>query len=286
MTNISQLYHLTKPGIIRGNIFTATAGFLMATNGYINLWLYLSAVSGLALVIACGCVLNNITDKDIDKKMQRTKKRALVTGIVSVRGAVAYATLLGLIGSAILGFYTNLLTTTIAIIGLFFYVVVYAVAKRGTVHGTVVGSISGAIPPVVGYTAQSGRLDLGALLLFLILVCWQMPHFYAIALYRLKDYTRAGIPVLPAVKGIVQTKLQILLYIWAFLVSVAALGLAGYVRPVVAGLVLIFGLMWLSLGLKGYQAKDTDAWAKSMFGFSLLVLTSFCVSVSLDAAFV
>lgn len=286
MVNIKQLYQITKPGIIRGNVFTATAGFLMATNGSVSLLLYLAVVTGLVLVIASGCVLNNIIDRDIDKKMQRTKNRALATGNISVSGARLYATLLGLAGSLILGLYTNLLTMVIALVGLFFYVVVYAIAKRSTVHGTVVGSISGAVPPVVGYAAVTGHLDFGAFLLFIILVCWQMPHFYAIALYRLKDYTRAGIPVLPAVKGIAQTKLQILLYIWAFIVAVAALGLTGYVRPVVAELVIVLGLIWLYLGLKGYQARDTDTWAKSMFGFSLLVLTSFCVFVSLDAAFV
>ncbi len=216
-------YQLTKPGIIYGNAITTVAGFFLASKGHFNLGLFLAALIGISLVIASGCVFNNYIDKDLDATMERTKNRALVTGAISVRGAIVFGAILGLLGLATLGLLTNTLTAEIALLGLFFYVVLYSLAKRRSVYGTIVGSISGAVPPVVGYCAVTGRFDLGALILFLILVFWQMPHFYAIAIFRQQDYTAAGLPVLPVVKGLRTTKIHILFYILAFTIAAAAL---------------------------------------------------------------
>lgn len=275
-------YILTKPGIIRGNAINMVAGFLLAsTLATFNFWLLLVTLAGLSLIIASGCVFNNYIDRGIDKKMKRTKKRALVTGTIPVRNAIIYATILGITGALLLGFYTNILTLVIAIIGFIFYVFIYGIGKRKTVHGTVIGSISGAIPPVVGYTAVTDRLDTGALLLFLILVLWQMPHFYAIAMYRVKDYSAAGIPVLPAVKGMNAAKIQTLIYIVGFIAASLALTAFNYTGLVYAAIMTVAGIGWLLMGFRGYS-KDDVAWAHRMFGFSLIVTLAFCGAILID----
>jgi heme o synthase len=277
-------YLLTKPGIIRGNLFTAGAGFLLASRGHIHGWDLLAALAGTALIIGCGCVLNNYIDRGIDAKMTRTQKRALVQGTISARAALTYAAVVGALGFAVLS-RTNWLTVLVGAIGLFSYVVVYGVAKRRTVHGTVIGSVSGAIPPVAGYTAASGHLDGGALILFLILTFWQMPHFYAIAMYRLKDYTEAGLPVLPRVKGMRAAKIQIMGYIAAYLVAVVALWAFGYTGYAYLVISTLLGLWWFRLGLKGFSTQDDTAWAKKMFLFSLVVITLTAILISIDSLY-
>lgn len=269
----SRYYRLTKPGIIKGNLFTATAGFLLASGSDIDLAALAATLAGVAFVIGSGCVCNNVIDRDIDKKMARTKKRELVEGTISVRSALVFAALLGLAGFGLLAAYANWLTVAIGLTGMLFYVVVYAIGKRASTWGTVIGSVSGAIPPVAGYTAASGGLDGGALILFLMLTFWQMPHFYAIAMYRLKDYTAAGIPVLPAVKGMRTTKIYILLYVVAFTLAAAALTVFGYTGYAYLGVMVLLGVLWFAKGLQGFKAEDDVKWARMMFGYSLLVIT-------------
>src|SRR5690348_2228318 len=155
-------------------------------------------LAGLAFVMASGCVFNNYIDRDIDAAMGRTKDRALVVGRISKRAAFVYGTMLGAAGFGLLVFFTNMLTVAVAGTGFFFYVFMYSLwSKRRTVHSTIIGSVAGATPPIVGYAATSGRLDLAAALLFLTLVLWQMPHFYAIGIRRFGEYAAAGIPILP-----------------------------------------------------------------------------------------
>lgn len=215
--------------------------------------------------------------------MARTKKRALVSGLISNRDALIYATILGILGFAVLAMYTNLTTVLLGLAGIFFYVVVYGVAKRRSVHGTIIGSISGSLPPVAGYTAVSGNIDGGAILLFLILTCWQMPHFYAIALYRLKDYQAANIPVLPAVHGAKATKIQIMTYIFAFTAAAAWLSVAGYTGYVYRVIVILLGAAWLALGARGFQTANDQRWARKMFLFSLAVIMILSITISLDS---
>jgi len=250
MKRIKAYYQLTKPGIIYGNMFTAIAGFFLGAQGIFHIGLWLAMAIGSSLGIASACVLNNIIDRDIDKHMERTKKRALVTGEISPRNAFIFGAILGVIGFAILFFFTNLITLIVGIIGGLVYLFPYAYAKRHSVHGTLVGAISGATPIVTGYTAASGHFDLAALLLFAILFIWQMPHFYAIAIFRLKEYAAAHIPVFPVKMGVPATKIAIVLYILLFLISVVLLTVFHY-----SGLVYVctlggVALVWLLLGLQ------------------------------------
>jgi len=276
-------YRLTKPGIIYGNLLYTVAGFFLGAQGTISWSLLAPTIAGVALVIASACVWNNLIDRDIDKNMARTEKRALVTGEISLRSAGLYAAVLGLLGFAVLVFYVNILTAALGVLAVFMYVVVYGIAKRKTVYGTLVGSISGALPPVGGYAAAAGQVDMGALLLFLVLVVWQMPHFYAIAIYRGREYAKAHIPLLPLVKGVAETKRQIIAYIAAYIVAASLLTVYGYTGYVYVTGVVAVGGMWFAKALAGLRTKDDNAWARQQFRFSLVVTLVFCALVVVDA---
>lgn len=271
--------------MVLGNEFSVLAGFFLASRGLINFNLLLWVFIGTFLVMGSGCGFNNFLDRGIDKKMERTKKRALAVGEVSPNSAFVFAGLVGVLGLFILLQFTNFLTFGLGIVGLLFYVVLYGWAKRKSVHGTLVGSIAGAIPPVAGYTAVSGRLDIEALILFLILTFWQMPHFYGIAIYRLKDYKAAGIPVLPSVKGIKQTKLQIIFYTIAFIIVSSLLSFLGYTGKIYLVVMGLLGLIWFWDGVKGFRVKDSEKWARKIFSFSLIIIMAFCIAVPLDMLF-
>ncbi|MEO7617386.1 MAG: heme o synthase [Candidatus Saccharibacteria bacterium] len=279
-----EYYKLTKPGIIRGNILTAEGGFFLASKGHVDIWLFIAMVVGTSLVIASACVFNNYIDRDIDAAMERTKDRALVHGRISARSALTYASILGILGILVLAFYTNLSTVMVGIVGFIAYVFIYTQTKRTTVHGTLLGTISGSMPIVAGYVSVTNQLDLGALLLFLILVFWQMPHFFGIAIYRLDDYAAAKIPVLPVVKGIARTKVQILIYIIGFITATILLSLFSYTGLVFAVVMASLGIYWFWLGFKDYKTAKNDAkWGKKMFLFSLIVILSLSVMLSVDS---
>ena len=237
-----------------------------------------------SFIIGSGCVYNNYLDREIDKKMKRTKNRASVTGLISLRAGMVYATCLGLSGFALLLLYINKTTAVIGLIGIVDYVILYGYTKRKGPYGTLVGSISGATPPLAGYTAVTGHVDPAGLLLFLILVFWQMPHFYSIAIFRLKDYAAAKLPVLPVVRGIYTTKLYISVYIGWFIIAMGLLYAYGYIGWPYALLLCAAGLWWLWVALKGFKKGiDDSAWARTVFFKSLTMLLIFCTVVSASA---
>jgi protoheme IX farnesyltransferase len=278
---LREYYRLTKPGIIYGNMLTATAGFLLASKTHVHLGNLILFVLGLSLVIAAACVFNNYIDRGIDKRMKRTEKRALVTGAISGPRALTFASILGVAGFALLITYTNWLTVLLGAVALLDYVVLYGISKRRSVHSTLVGSISGSAPIVAGYVAVTGRIDAAAVILFLMLTCWQMPHFYAIAIYRAKDYKSAGLPVLPVERGNAAAKRQMVAYIIAFVLACLSLSVwnyTGYTYTVILGLV---SLNWLRIALKGFRTDDDAVWARQVFRYSLIVIMvlSFMVAV-------
>lgn len=279
---IKTYYLLTKPGIIMGNAITAVAGFLLASKGHVDLLLLLKIVVGLSLVIASACVFNNYIDRDLDEKMARTKERALVTGVISGQRACLFAACLGCMGFLVLAVCTNLLAVIVAFIAFFIYVVLYGFWKRRMTIATLVGSVAGAFPPVIGYVAVSNHIDVGAWLLFSILVLWQMPHFFAIAMYRLEDYKAASVAVLPVVKGAYATKVQMLLYIVAFLVATSMLTFCGYTGYSYLVTMQLLGVIWLNMSYQGFKAKNDTLWARRMFLFSLVVIVVLSLMISID----
>ncbi len=270
-------YMLTKPGIIMGNLITTAGGFALACRAGFNFFLFFEMLVGLGFVIASACICNNYIDRYADQKMERTKNRGLAKGSISPFKALSLAFVLGLSGLTILAIFTNLLATLVAFLGFLIYVVVYSYVKYFSDCATLLGSISGAVPPVVGYVAVSNRLDMGTLLLFLILVLWQMPHFYSIALYRQDEYAAASIPVLPITKGVYVTKVQMVAYIIAFMAATAMLTVLGYTGYAYLVIATLLGSTWLALSFKGFKAKDDKRWARKMFALSLVTIVGFSI---------
>lgn len=276
---IRNYLQVSKPGIIFGNSVSAIGGFLLASKGSFNILVFLIMLVGLSCVIASACVFNNYIDRDIDAKMDRTKNRALVKGVIPFNHAIVFAMSLVVIGVSLLLSFTNVVTALLASFGFVIYVVFYSFLKHVSSHATLVGSFSGAIPPVIGYTSIKGEFDLGALILFVIFVMWQMPHFFAIALHRVEDYKKANIPVLPVRKGVFRTKLETLLYVVGFLVSVNMLFVFHYVNFVF--LIALNGLsfFWLFLSITGFKAKKDEVWARKMFIFSLVIVMAITIVI-------
>lgn len=281
---MKQYLQVTKPGIIFGNLISVIGGFLLAAKGIIDYPLFIATLLGVSLVIASGCVFNNYIDRDIDRMMERTKNRPLVKGLIAPKFCLIYATLLGIAGITLLYIATNALAALLAVIGFIIYVGIYSLyMKRKSVYGTLVGSLSGAAPPVIGYCAVADQFDMGALILLLIFSLWQMPHSYAIAIFRFKDYQTANIPVLPVIKGISVAKTHIFLYILAFMVATIMLtisGYAGYKYLIVAAAV---SLWWLGMAISGFKNQNDDRlWARKLFIFSIVAITSLSVMMSID----
>jgi protoheme IX farnesyltransferase len=276
---------ITKPGILFGNLISVMGGFFLAAKGSVDITLLVLTTAGICLVIASSCVVNNCLDRDLDRMMARTCDRSLAKGLVSPTAAMLYALLLGMSGMALLLAETNALTLVIVLSGFGIYVVIYTIyLKRHSVYAPLIGSLAGAAPPLAGYCAASGRFDMGALILLVIFSLWQMPHFYAIAIYRLDDYAAAAIPVFPVVRGVPTTKRHMIAYLLAFILSTMMLTIGGYTGYRYLAVILILGLVWLSMAWGAYNTSNDRPWAKKMFAFSVLTIFALNVMMSIDFA--
>ncbi|MBE0421174.1 MULTISPECIES: heme o synthase [Pseudoalteromonas] len=275
---------VTKPGIIMGNLISVAGGFLLASRGDINPWLMVATLIGLSLVVASGCAINNVIDRDIDIAMARTRTRVTVTGEMSAMAALCHGVVLGIIGFGLLIAYTTPAAVFFAVFGYFIYVGVYSLyMKRNSVYGTFIGSLSGAVPPVVGYCAVSGEFDMGALILLVMFSLWQMPHSYAIAIFRFKDYQAAGIPVLPVAQGIDKAKRHIVLYIAIYALVVMLLPISGYTGAAFMAVACITSFWWLLMALRGYRRNiDISGWARQVFAFSIINITALSIAMAVD----
>ncbi|MGV3002662.1 heme o synthase [Vibrio sp.] len=281
---LKEYLSITKPGIIVGNLISVLAGyFLAAKSEPATLSLLLFTMLGVALVIASGCVINNIFDRDIDFKMSRTQNRTMVKGEIKVDHAFLYALVMLLAGTGLLYKMANPLSAVMVLLGYVFYVFFYTMwYKRTSVYGTLVGSVSGAIPPLVGYLAVTNYISFEAVLLFSLFCLWQMPHSYAIAMFRMQDYQEAGIPVLPVVKGIQRARQHMMAYVVAF--SLVALGLyvfghTGYEYLAVAALACF---VWSKVTFRSMDQSNYIQWSKSVFKTSLLVVMAFSTVLGLE----
>ncbi len=272
-------YWLAKPGIVYGNTIALVAGYMYAIleRQQFDLSLLILAILGTALVMASACVTNNIFDRDIDAYMARTQRRALVTQAISIPAAWLYSGIL--LGTGL--YALSLISTLAMLLGLFgwiTYAVIYTYLKRVTYHATLFGTIPGAVPPLIGYVAGDGQSWLWALGIFVLMVGWQMAHFYAIAIYRYQDYTNAAIPVVTRVLGIKRTVAAIE---WWVLVSIAGIMLLGIIDIVYATLSLIMLGWWLFVTQPDEQ--DAKLWSRRVFFSSLLLLVIWLVITTVSA---
>jgi protoheme IX farnesyltransferase len=273
---------LTKPGIIMGNLLTAFGGFMLVPKQVNWLVSLLMMLLGLGLVIGSACVFNNMIDKDLDQSMTRTQSRGIPSGKISLEGAAVFGMILGCFGLGVLYFTTNTLTTVLALCGWILYVGVYSLMKYLTSFATWMGSLAGAIPPVVGYCAASNHFDLIALILFVIVACWQMPHFLAISIYRGEDYDKGNIPVLPRITNVAVTKCHMALYLLGFIFSSWMLYVAAHLNLLFILVMGVVGLLWLQVAVCGFFTNADKKWAKKMFFYSLIAITAFSLILPLS----
>ncbi|MFM0694707.1 heme o synthase [Paraburkholderia graminis] len=275
---------LTKPGIVLGNMVSLTGGYFLASRSSIHWVQFVLVVLSVALVIGSGCAVNNVVDRDIDALMTRTRTRPMVSGEISTRGALLFAGLLALAGFVLLYQGTKcLVAVLLLLVGYIVYAGVYTLLfKRKSIHGTLVGSVSGAMPPVVGYCAANGRFDGAALILLIMFCIWQMPHSYAIAIFRSSDYAAAAIPVYPLMKGTPAAKHHIIGYVLAFNCVAVLLVPLGYAGAIYLFAALAGGIWWFWIALRGLGVQDDVRWARQLFFASIVVVTMLSIAMSID----
>ncbi len=276
---VSKYLYLTKPGIVYGNVLTILAGYFFGSAWNIQIANFILVIFGSGFVIGGAGVFNNLIDRDIDKYMQRTKNRASVLGTISTMEGIIYGTILSLLGFLLLA-YINRLVFILGLIGFFDYVIIYDFCKRRSIYGTLIGSISGSIPLVSGYVASTNRIDLTFWILFLIMTTWQMAHFLGIGIYRLSDYRKAKIPLLPIVKGVSRTKIEINVYILLFLVLNIVLFISQKLSIFYLIVIGLSSVFWLIKALGGFNASNDKIWGKLIFKQSIIIIMIFSVMLS------
>ncbi len=282
---IQSYCQLTKPRIILLLLFTTAGSMWIAAHGELDPVLALVTLASGTFAAGAANTINCLYDRDIDQIMVRTQSRPIPSGRVSPRDASIFAITLAVLSFALLVSFANLLSASLAMLGIFFYVVVYTHwLKRHSTLNIVIGGAAGSIPPLVGWAAVTGTLDWPAWLLFAIIFLWTPPHFWALALMIREDYALVGVPMLPVVEGNVITAKQIFIYT---LLLVPATLLLIYPLHVMSEL---YGLFAIGLGgifiVKAWQLigdPDDLVLAKSVFKFSIVYMLMLCVGMVLDS---
>lgn len=275
------LVELTKPGIVRMCLLMSAGGLWLAP-GSASWATWLAALIGSALAVASANAFNMIWEREGDRLMRRTRNRPVATGRLSVGTASAFAGLLGAAAMLVLGLGTNLLTAGLALFALVSYTLVYTPLKRRTPLALLVGAVPGAVPPLLGWTAATGSLAAPGVVLFGILLVWQMPHFLAIALFRKQDYADAGIRCVPVVRGETVAKVQAIA--WAVVlvpisVVLTPIGVTGTFYLIAA---LVLGLGFLGWTIAGLGKPNTAKWAREVFVLSLVYLPALTLALVVD----
>ncbi|MDA7705177.1 heme o synthase [Rickettsiales bacterium] len=275
---------LTKPGIIIGNIINVFAGFFLSSKIYshqFNLFDLSIVIISIILIIASGCVFNNIYDRDIDKLMTRTKKRSLIFEQISIKFAFFYAVILGILGFYILYYFGNFFSFFAAIIGFLFYTIIYTIfLKRNSIYDIHIGSISGSMPPLIAYFFISNQIDFEAIMLFIIFSLWQIPHSLAITLYRQNDYQKANITISPFKKGVKQTQKDILFWIILFFIAAIILFKSNFVGLIYLIAIMAFSLYWIFCYFR--SDSNLEQWAKKILFLSIWVIFAFDISLMVN----
>jgi protoheme IX farnesyltransferase len=275
---------ILKPSIMLLIVITAVGSMGFAAHGWPGTWLVIATLFGLCLSSGGSAALNHWYDRDIDLLMARTADRPVAAGRIAPREALAIGIGLGTAGVLWLGILVNWPAALWALAGFLTSVVVYTIwLKRRTPQNIVIGGAAGAIPPLVGWAAVTGRTDLAAVALFAIIFLWTPPHFWAIAIMAEKDYEAAGIPMLPNVAGVKATSRQITIYAALLLVASfvpVALGELGVIYAAAAAL-LGGRFLWLAVDLM--QTPDIPT-SRRVFRFSLLYLAALFLAMALDRA--
>ena len=281
--SVADFWNLLKPRVMSLVIFTGFAGMFLAPTS-IHPMLFSISLFAIAAGAGASGAINQWYDSDIDAVMQRTQNRPIPAGAVEPAEALSFGLIISALSVLVLGLASNWLAAGLLAFTIFFYGVVYTIwLKRSTPQNIVIGGAAGALPPVIGWAAVSGSLSIEPLLLFAIIFMWTPPHFWALALFRNEDYTRAGVPMMPVVAGEAETRRQILIYA----VLLAPLG----VLPAFIGMSsLLYGAVAAGLGLnfirlsRALMRSPDDAAARRLFGFSIVYLFLLFLGLVIDRA--
>ena len=275
------LVMLTKPRIISLLLVTTVAPMFVA--GRPSLMLVVLVTIGGYLMAGGANAVNMYIDRDIDDRMARTRLRPIPSGRMEPRAVLAFGVMLATAATALFAFMVNVVTAALALAGFYFYVFIYTRwLKRRTPHNIVIGGAAGAFPPLVGWAAVTGHIDLTAIYLFLIIFYWTPPHFWALALLKQHDYGRAGVPMAPLIWGERETMWQMLWYTMILVpltllpVAFGAFGLLYFVSATVLGSILFVGI------LKIMRTAQWTASAWKLYKFSLLYLALLFLAMAID----
>jgi len=278
----SQYLELTKPRVVALIVFTAVIGMFLSVPGMVPLRPLIAGTVGIWLAAASAAAINHLIDQRIDKMMARTSQRPLATGTLKPAQVLAFAVILGALSMTILIAFVNPLTAALTFASLIGYAIVYtAYLKRATPQNIVIGGAAGAAPPVLGWAAVTGSVHPYALLLFLIIFIWTPPHFWALAIFRRDDYSRAQVPMLPVTHGVVYTRWHVLYYTILLVVITALPYLTG-----MSGLFYLGGAMVLGAGFLYYAIRllnpPDDFFPMRVFNYSIVYLMALFAFLLVD----
>ena len=273
---------LTKPKIVLLLTLTALVGMMLTIEFYTNILSSLASLLGFAFLAASSAALNQIFERESDKNMERTKKRPLASGDISLTQALTFTAILLFIGSSLLLYFSNLLTLFITTFGFIFYSLVYTIyLKWATPQNIVIGGLSGALPPLIGWTAVTNEISLLPLILVLIIFLWTPPHFWPLAIDRLDEYKKEGVPMMPIAKGVSRTKKEMIVYSVLLLGASLApffYGLTGYFYLIST---TALNLYFIYLCIAYLNDKENELSMK-IFNFSVQYMLLFFLATYVD----
>ncbi len=281
-SRVAAFVALTKPRIIELLLITTVPTMVVADSGIPSLWLIVATVVGGALAAGGANTFNMYIDRDIDRLMERTKGRPLVTGEVSPRQALVFAFVLEIVAFGWLWGFVNLLSAVLAVSATLFYVFVYSLwLKRTSTSNIVIGGAAGAVPVLVGWSAVTNQLDWPPLVLFAIIFVWTPPHFWALAIRYKEDYAAADVPMLPVVVSLRKTASRIVLYtllLWGLTLVFAAVASMGWLY---LGAAVLLGAVFSGLAVRVLRRPEPER-AMRLFGWSITYVTLLFVAMAVD----
>lgn len=273
---------LCKPRVVALMILTSVVGMCLSRAPHFSWMTFFFANIGIALVAGSAAAVNHLVDRHIDRLMHRTKNRPIAQGKVSTRNAIVFAASLAVMGTALLICFANILTAVLTLLTLVGYAGVYTMyLKHATPQNIVIGGIAGAAPPLLGWVAMTGHVGVGALILLLLIAVWTPPHFWALAIYRVEEYAKADVPMLPVTHGIPYTKLNILVYtIILLFVSLlpCVIGMSGWIYCIAA---LLLGARFIQMAVQLKKSDDADL-AMRVFRYSIVYLMGIFIALVID----
>ena len=272
---------LLKPRVMSLVLFTSIVGIVMAP-GTIDLFTAVAAIICIGMGAGASGAINMWYERDLDGKMERTRERPIPAGRMNPNNALLFGLILVILSITAMVLFVNAVAAILLIVTIFYYIFIYTVwLKRRTPQNIVIGGGSGALPPMIGWAAVSGNVSLDSFLLFAIIFMWTPPHFWALALYSSGDYEKAGIPMMPAVSGIAETKKLMLVYtilLWPLTISLAFTGLITIPSGAIIGLL---GLWFIRHAIKVKNSDEHDE-PRAMFKYSILHLFLIFVVLLVD----